>query len=85
MLWRLLLRHVHAALRPAPIRHARTHAGRLGTGVIANLAQPAIAAFNVKGLDDRPGQAVVFDGLGLGAALACGEHRHSQLRKAPLV
>ena len=48
----LLLRHVHTALRSAPVRHARTHAGRLGAGVIANLAQPATAAGNVKGLDN---------------------------------
>ena len=59
----LLPRHIHTALRPAPIRHARTHPGRLGAGVIAHHAQPATAALNVKGLNHRPGQAVVFNGL----------------------
>ena len=69
----LLLRHIHAALRAAPVRHADTHAGRLGAGVIAHHSQPAIAAFNVKGLDDRPGQAVVFDGLVVVVVASLGE------------
>jgi hypothetical protein len=87
MLWSLLLRHIHTALRPAPVLHADTHLGRLWPRVVAHHAQPAIAALGMECLDSGLGQAVVFNGLSLGVTHPCthadGRHRQGQQRYAP--
>jgi hypothetical protein len=76
MLRSLLLRHIHAALRSAAVLHAHAHLGRFGAGVVAQYAQSSTAAFDVKGLDGRLGQAVVLYRLGLVQLLrlACARH-----------